>query len=96
MDWPMPQNPNTTNLERKLLPPNLQNWLGTDNLGRDVLSRMVAGSTISLPVFASSATGPWHSSARSGPASVALRAQLPSGARYHHSPPNQVVKFLLL
>ncbi len=50
MDWPMPQNPNTTNLERKLLPPNLQNWLGTDNLGRDVLSRMVAGSTISLTV----------------------------------------------
>lgn len=48
--WPMPQNPNQTNLERKLLPPNAVNWLGTDNLGRDVLSRMVAGSTISLTV----------------------------------------------
>lgn len=48
--WPMPMKPNETNLERKLLPPNAVNWLGTDNLGRDVLSRMVAGSTISLTV----------------------------------------------
>jgi HD-like signal output (HDOD) protein len=47
---PMPMQPNATNLERKLLPPNFTNWLGTDNLGRDVLSRMVAGSTISLTV----------------------------------------------
>lgn len=50
LDLPMPQNPNATHLERKLLPPNPTNWLGTDNLGRDVLSRMVAGSTISLTV----------------------------------------------
>lgn len=50
MDLPMPMQPNATNLERKLLPPNSANWLGTDNLGRDVLSRMVAGSTISLTV----------------------------------------------
>ena len=48
--WPMPMDPNATNLERKLLPPNPVNPLGTDNLGRDVLSRMVAGSTISLTV----------------------------------------------
>jgi peptide/nickel transport system permease protein len=47
---PMPMDPNTTNLEAKLLPPSAANWLGTDNLGRDVLSRMVAGSTISLTV----------------------------------------------
>ncbi|MEI8293639.1 MAG: ABC transporter permease [bacterium] len=47
---PMPMNPNTTNLEAKLLPPSYSHWLGTDNLGRDVLSRMVAGSTISLTV----------------------------------------------
>ena len=47
---PMPMNPNATNLEAKLLPPDPSHWLGTDNLGRDVLSRMVAGSTISLTV----------------------------------------------
>jgi peptide/nickel transport system permease protein len=47
---PMPMDPNATNLEAKLLPPSAAHWLGTDNLGRDVLSRMVAGSTISLTV----------------------------------------------
>jgi peptide/nickel transport system permease protein len=47
---PMPMDPNATNLEAKLQPPSAQHWLGTDNLGRDVLSRMVAGSTISLTV----------------------------------------------
>ncbi len=47
---PMPLDPNATFLERKLLPPNSVNWLGTDNLGRDVFSRMIAGSTISLTV----------------------------------------------
>ena len=47
---PMPMDPNATNLEAKLQPPSAVHWLGTDNLGRDVLSRMVAGSTISLTV----------------------------------------------
>ena len=50
LSLPMPMDPNATNLEAKLLPPSATNWLGTDNLGRDVLSRMVAGSTISLTV----------------------------------------------
>jgi len=47
---PMPMDPNATNLAAKLLPPSGAHWLGTDNLGRDVLSRMVAGSMISLTV----------------------------------------------
>jgi peptide/nickel transport system permease protein len=47
---PIPLDPNATNLEAKLQPPSAAHWLGTDNLGRDVLSRMVAGSTISLTV----------------------------------------------
>jgi len=46
--WPC--NPNATNLEQKLLPPSTQHWLGTDNLGRDVLSRMLHGAGISLTV----------------------------------------------
>lgn len=47
---PFPADPNATNLERKLLPPNSLNWLGTDNLGRDVLSRLLTGAYISLTV----------------------------------------------
>lgn len=47
---PWPMDPDATDLERKLLPPNAANWLGTDNLGRDVLSRMLSGAHISLTV----------------------------------------------
>lgn len=47
---PFPMDPNATSLERKLLPPNAVNWLGTDNLGRDVFTRMLHGSYISLTV----------------------------------------------
>lgn len=47
---PFPTDPNTTDLHRKLLSPNSANWLGTDNLGRDVLSRILHGSYISLTV----------------------------------------------
>jgi peptide/nickel transport system permease protein len=47
---PLPMDPDATNLERKLLPPNSVNWLGTDNLGRDVLSRLLIGAHISLTV----------------------------------------------
>ena len=46
--WPC--DPNLTNLEQKLLPPSAAHWLGTDNLGRDVLSRMLHGASISLTV----------------------------------------------
>ncbi len=45
-----PHDPNTTNLALKLKPPSLEHWLGTDNLGRDVFSRMLNGSYISLTV----------------------------------------------
>ena len=45
-----PYDPNATNLVLKLKPPSLAHWLGTDNLGRDVFSRMLNGSYISLTV----------------------------------------------
>jgi peptide/nickel transport system permease protein len=45
-----PNDPNATNLALKLKPPSLMHWLGTDNLGRDVFSRMLNGSYISLTV----------------------------------------------
>lgn len=36
----------------RLRPPSAQNWLGTDNLGRDIWSRLVYGSRVSLIVGA--------------------------------------------
>lgn len=45
-----PADPNATNLEAKLLPPGPGHWLGTDNLGRDVLSRVLHGSYVSLTI----------------------------------------------
>src|SRR6266568_4643003 len=35
---------------RRLLPPNLQNPMGTDNLRRDVLARVIHGAQVSLQV----------------------------------------------
>ena len=46
--WPM--DPNATNLEQKLQSPSWHHYLGTDNLGRDVFSRMLHGAMISLTV----------------------------------------------
>lgn len=38
------------NVERILMSPNAQNWLGTDSLGRDIFSRLIYGSRISIAV----------------------------------------------
>lgn len=40
----------TQNVERILLSPNAENWLGTDSLGRDIFSRLIYGSRISIAV----------------------------------------------
>ena len=34
----------------RLRPPSVQHWLGTDDFGRDILSRIIYGSRISLEV----------------------------------------------
>jgi peptide/nickel transport system permease protein len=34
----------------RLLPPSAEHWFGTDDLGRDVLSRVIAGTRISLAI----------------------------------------------
>jgi peptide/nickel transport system permease protein len=46
----IPFSPNTIDLTGRLLPPSARHWLGTDELGRDVLSRMIHGSRVSLTV----------------------------------------------
>ncbi|WP_226682429.1 ABC transporter permease [Sutcliffiella horikoshii] len=43
-------DPNTTNVMNKLKPPSAENYLGTDDLGRDIFSRLLFGARISLGI----------------------------------------------
>lgn len=45
-----PYNPFRQDLANNLTPPSAAHWLGTDQLGRDVLSRLMVGSRVSLEV----------------------------------------------
>ncbi len=46
--WLAPVDPNAQDIGRRLLPPDTQNWLGTDQLGRDLLSRIIYGTRPTL------------------------------------------------
>ncbi|HTY77207.1 MAG TPA: ABC transporter permease [Candidatus Bathyarchaeia archaeon] len=45
-----PWDPNRPDMKRILEPPSAKHWLGTDQIGRDVFSRLIYGSRISLAV----------------------------------------------
>jgi peptide/nickel transport system permease protein len=45
-----PYDPIKVNVTDSLMPPGSAHWLGTDDLGRDVLSRVMWGSRVSLSV----------------------------------------------
>lgn len=46
--WISPQSPFAQDLAGRLQPPSSEHWLGTDHLGRDILSRLIFGSRITL------------------------------------------------
>jgi peptide/nickel transport system permease protein len=46
--WISPYLPDTVDVTNRLQPPSSGHWLGTDALGRDVLTRLLYGSRISL------------------------------------------------
>jgi peptide/nickel transport system permease protein len=48
--WIAPYDPNEINVKAILLEPSIAHWMGTDGLGRDVLSRMLFGGRVSLLV----------------------------------------------
>ncbi|MBO1081253.1 nickel ABC transporter permease subunit NikC [Roseomonas haemaphysalidis] len=50
--WLAPHDPALTDLSRRLLPPSAGHWLGTDHLGRDLLSRLLWGARASFAAVA--------------------------------------------
>ncbi|MBB3068625.1 peptide/nickel transport system permease protein [Paenibacillus baekrokdamisoli] len=46
--WIAPYGPNEIRTEDKLLPPNMAHWFGTDNFGRDILSRILYGARVTV------------------------------------------------
>jgi peptide/nickel transport system permease protein len=47
-----PYDPVRTNLRRRLRPPSAEYWLGTDEFGRDIVSRLMSGAVTSVTVAA--------------------------------------------
>jgi peptide/nickel transport system permease protein len=48
--WIAPQDPAHIDLPARLAGPSFSHWCGTDELGRDILSRLIYGSRISMVV----------------------------------------------
>lgn len=55
--WIAPQDPAYLNLSNRLARPSLLDWCGTDELGRDILSRLIYGARISMLVGSSVVAG---------------------------------------
>lgn len=48
--WIAPYNPNETNLRLRGAPPSADHWFGNDDIGRDILSRIMYGARVALMV----------------------------------------------
>jgi ABC-type dipeptide/oligopeptide/nickel transport system permease subunit len=46
--WIAPYDPYFTDLNKAMQPPNVDHWFGTDNTGRDILSRVIFGTRNTL------------------------------------------------
>ncbi|MBR7492819.1 D,D-dipeptide ABC transporter permease, partial [Klebsiella pneumoniae] len=46
--WIAPHDPNALDLTARLQAPSAQHWFGTDEVGRDLFSRVLAGSQQSI------------------------------------------------
>jgi peptide/nickel transport system permease protein len=55
--WIAPQNPSNIDLPSRLQPPSGTHWFGTDELGRDIFSRVIYGARISMLVGSSVVAG---------------------------------------
>jgi len=55
--WIAPQSPSQIDLPSRLQPPSAAHWFGTDELGRDILSRVIYGARISMLVGSSVVAG---------------------------------------
>jgi len=51
--WIVPYDPTTSNVPRALQPPSALHWFGTDQLGRDILSRVLVAARLDLAIAAS-------------------------------------------
>jgi peptide/nickel transport system permease protein len=56
MFW-TPYPPEQMNLIARFQPPSWQHWMGTDEFGRDILSRVMAGASVSLAIAATAVAG---------------------------------------
>ncbi|HWY26491.1 MAG TPA: ABC transporter permease [Candidatus Angelobacter sp.] len=52
-----PADPTMQNLPARLAPPSAAHWMGTDQLGRDILSRIIFGARVSMLVSVSVVLG---------------------------------------
>jgi peptide/nickel transport system permease protein len=55
--WIAPYDPTAQNLPARLLGPSAAHWMGTDDLGRDILSRIFFGTRVSMLVAVSVVAG---------------------------------------
>ena len=55
--WIAPYDPSAQNLPSRLIGPSAHHWMGTDELGRDLLSRIMFGTRVSMLVSVSVVLG---------------------------------------